>query len=282
MKRRTFIQSGSLTVAGLALYPSVANALSGSAARKIGIQLYTLRDVLFKDAKGVLKSVAEIGFTELETFGYRDGKIFGMPFFEYVAYVDSLGLKTVSGHYGIDLVRGNWEQVVSDAKSAGQEYAVVPYLPKEQRTEEGYKQACADINKAGETCKQYGIKMGYHNHDFEFEPVNGEPALDLMMRELSADVSIEMDLYWIIAAGKRPQEYFAKYPGRFEQWHVKDMDKVDPKRNASIGKGSIDYKALFALASQAGMKHFYVEHDNHSIPSLDSVREGYTYLNSIL
>jgi sugar phosphate isomerase/epimerase len=278
MNRRTFVQTGAAAAAGAALLPSMA----WGTGRKIGIQLYTLRDSITKDPHGVLKSVADIGFTDLETFGYREGKIFGMEFPEYGKYVGDLGMRTVSGHYGIGQVRAGWERALSDAREIGQEYVVVPSLPSDERTEDGYKKACADLNKGAELCKQYGLRMGYHNHDFEFKEVSGEPAFDLMLRELSPDVSIELDLFWIIYAGKRPEDYFAKYPGRFEQWHVKDMDKLDSKRNTPVGKGAIDYKALFAQAKLSGMRYFYLEHDNHSGVPLEGVKEGYAFLASFV
>jgi sugar phosphate isomerase/epimerase len=91
-----------------------------------------------------------------------------------------------------------------------------------------------------------------------------------------------MDIFWVINAGQDPLKYFEKYPGRFEQWHVKDMDKNDRKRNVNVGNGSIDWKGIFAKAKQAGMKHFYVEHDTFPGAPIDSVEADIKYLNTIL
>lgn len=251
--------------------PSLLEACSNE--KKIGIQLYTLKDVINKDPKGVLKQVADFGYKELETYGYKDGMIYGMTIDDFGKYVNDLGMKVVSGHYGLDIVRGDWERAVEDAKKLGQEYVVLPWLPEEDRNLETVKAVCADLNKAGEISKKYGIVTGYHNHDFEFKEVDGKLLYDIMLEELDPKlVSMEMDLYWVIYAGQDPLAYFEKYPGRFEQWHVKDRDKEVPTRNTEVGRGFIDFKPIFAKAKQSGMKHFYVEQEYFSGSPVDSAK----------
>jgi sugar phosphate isomerase/epimerase len=270
MKRRTFIQSASAAATLLSI-PSWASEM---AAKKIGIQLYTLKDVIDQDPKGILKKLASFGYKELETFGYRDGKLFGLSNAEFGKEVKSLGMQVVSGHFGIDLVRADsWEKTVEDAKALGQKNIVVPWLAEPERTPDKIKAVCEDINKAAEVTKKYGIRMGYHNHDFEFKEVNGEPLFDMMLRELDPKlVDIEMDIYWVVFAGHDPLAYFAKYPGRFTQWHVKDMDKETRNKNTEVGNGAIDWKPIFAKAKQSGMKHFYVEQESFTMPSIDSAK----------
>ncbi len=259
-------------MAGMLAVPALAE--TAAKKRKIGIQLYTLKDVINNDPKGILKQLASFGYTELETFGYQDGKLFGLTVAEYGNEVKALGMQTVSGHFGIDLVRNDWERTVADAKALGQSYACVPWLPEEDRSLDGIKAVCEAINKAAEVCKKYGIKMGYHNHDFEFKDAgNGKLLYDVMLEELDPKlVSMEMDLYWVIYAGQDPLAYFKKYPKRFEQWHVKDRDKQVPDRNTEVGSGSIDFKAIFAQAKLSGMKHFYVEQEYFARPSIESAR----------
>jgi sugar phosphate isomerase/epimerase len=270
MRRRKFIQSSAAAVAGMIAIPSLAEA---AADRKIGIQLYTLKDVIEDDPKGILKQLASFGYTELETYGYKDGKLYGLSNAEFGKEVKSLGMQTISGHFGIDLLRNDWERTVADAKVLGQSYMVVPWLPEPDRTEDGIKAVCETINKASETCKKYGMRMGYHNHDFEFKESGGKLLYDVLLSELDPKlVSMEMDLYWIISAGYDPLKYFAKYPGRFEQWHIKDMDKEVPTRNTEVGRGSIDFKSIFAKAKLAGMKHFYVEQEYFAGRSIDSAK----------
>ncbi len=292
MKRRQFIQITTAASAA-ALIPSFAFA---SPKRKIGIQLYTLKDVIFKDVEGTLKQVAGFGYQELELFGYNDGKVFGKPVSEFAKMVSDLGMKITSGHYSTGLVApadrpaivgtlsNGWEKAVNDAKTLGQEYMLVAYLQKDERkTIDDYKKVCELINKNAEVCSKYGIRIGYHNHDFEFEPIDGQVPYEIMMKELDAkSVSMELDLFWTIYANRDPLKLFAQYPGRFEQWHVKDMRKDDRKLNADVGTGSIDFKAIFEKAKESGMKHFYIEHDNCPVSSIESAKADAQNIKSII
>ncbi|NOT73290.1 MAG: sugar phosphate isomerase/epimerase [Cyclobacteriaceae bacterium] len=289
MKRRDFIQTSALAIAGSAI---VFPALSAATPKlPVGIQLYTLRDVIMKDPKGVVKMLADLGYKDLETYGYGDGKLFGMPSKEFSDYVKSLGMRITSGHYGLGKagvgpmgsIRNGWESAVVDAKEAGQEYMVLAYLTKEERASmDSYKGICDEVNKAAEVCKKYGVRMNYHNHDFEFEKFDGEVAYDMMLKRLDPKlVDMELDLYWTIFAGVNPVDLFAKHPGRFVQWHVKDMDKTDNKKNAISGTGSIDFKSLMKSAKQSGLKHWYMEYDNHPVSSTESVKESIGYLKTL-
>jgi len=284
MKRREFIQNSAFTIGGLIALPSFMQACAEQKSN-VGLQIYTLRSTIFNDPKGVLKQVADFGYKELETFAYGDGKIFGMDFKEFNNYVTGLGMKVSSGHYGLDLATGDkWEQAVSDAKSIGQEYMVVPYIQDtERKSIDDYKKICANLNKAGEICTKNGVRFGYHNHAFEFETLDGQIPFDVMLAELDPKhVGMEMDIYWVVRAGKDPLQYFEKYPGRFEQWHVKDMDKTDKDRNADVGTGAIDFKPIFAKAKQSGMKHFYVEQETYPGEPIDSVGASIRNLKAIL
>lgn len=282
MKRREFVQTAAFATVGMLSLPSFLAA--GKKKGKIGLQLYTLRDTIGKDPKGVLQKVASFGYKELETYGYADGQIFGMDFTEFNKYVKGLGMKVVSGHYGLDKIKGDiWQKAVDDAKKNGQNYMVVPYIADtERKSIDDYKKICADLNAAGEVCNKHGIRFGYHNHAFEFETLDGQIPFDVMLKELDPKkVSMEMDIFWVVNAGKDPVKYFTDYPGRFEQWHVKDMDKNDKNRNADIGTGSIDYKPIFAAAKLSGMKHWYVEQESYPGDPIDSVAASAKFLKSI-
>ena len=283
MKRRDFIQKSAFTVAGLMTLPALAEAKNRK--KSIGLQLYTLRDTIMKDPKGVLQKVASFGYKELETFAYSDGKIYGMPFSDFGKFVKDLGMKVTSGHYGLDMAKSDkWEQAVVDAKSIGQDFIVVPYLQENDRkTIDDYKKVCEALNKAGEVCNKNGIRFGYHNHAFEFETIDGQVPYDLMLKELDPKlVGMELDIYWVYRAGKDAIQMFEQYPKRFEQWHVKDMDKSNKDRNADVGTGSIDYKAIFAKAKQSGMKHFYIEQESYPGEPINSVEASIKNLKTIL
>ena len=283
MKRREFIWASAVTAAGVFSMAALANA--AKIRGQLGLQLYTLRDSIFKDPKDVLEKVAGFGYEELETFSYRDGKIYGMAFSDFGKFTKDLGMRVVSGHYGLDQAKSNsWEAAVSDAKAIGQEYMIVPYLvDTDRKTISDYKKICEQLNKAGEACRKQGIRFGYHNHAFEFETLEGQRPFDVMLAELDPKyVGIEMDIYWVVRGGADPIQYIANYPKRFEQWHVKDMDKNNQDRNADVGTGSIDYKSLFARANRSGMKHWYVEQESYPGDPMESVGASAKYLKSLL
>jgi sugar phosphate isomerase/epimerase len=283
MKRREFVQKSAFSVAALVSLPTFMQAAKPKSS--IGLQLYTLRDTIMKDPKGVLQKVAGFGYKELETFAYGDGKIFGMPFSEFGKFTKDLGMTVCSGHYPLDQAKGDtWEKSVTDAKSIGQEYIIVPYLQESDRkTIDDYKKVCEALNKAGEVCNKNGVRFGYHNHAFEFESLEGQVPYEVMMKELDPKlVGMELDIYWVYRAGKDALQMFQQYPGRFEQWHVKDMDKTNKDKNADVGTGSIDWKSIFAQAKQSGMKHFYVEQESYPGEPIDSVAASIKNLKAIL
>jgi sugar phosphate isomerase/epimerase len=282
MDRRKFIQTSSIAAAGLLTLPSFLTEAKKKSG--IGLQLYTLRDVIMTDVKGVLTSVAAMGYTEAETYGYKDGKLFGMPVAEFGSFMKSIGMKTVSGHYGIDMTTNGWDKSCEDAKALGQSYVVVPWMDKQYYSSlDVLKKTCDTLNKAGEVAKKYGLQMGYHNHAFEFEKVEGKIVFDTMLDQLDPKlVTWEMDIYWVVRAGYDPAKYFEKYPGRFQLWHVKDMDKSNADRNADVGTGTIDFKNLFTKAKQSGLKKFFIEQETYPTTPMEGTKNSINYIKTIL
>jgi sugar phosphate isomerase/epimerase len=293
MNRRTFIERSALAAGGLA-FASLSSCSKPvpTVNKAIGIQLYTLRELFEKDVMGTLRLVADTGFTEVEAYGYDNGKIFGVAYADFAAEVKRLGMKVVSGHYGTGQSTpekagtpvNEWERSVKDAKAAGQEYTTIAWLDDTERNSlDALKRTCEILNKAGEISKQYGIRMAYHNHAFEFEKVEGQVIYDVMLKELDPlYVAMEMDIYWVVFGGQDPLAYFKNHPGRFELWHVKDMDKADRTKNSDVGSGTIDFKPIFAAASEAGMKHFFLEQEYFTGSPVKSIARGYSYLKGIL
>ena len=267
----------------LALTAPLASQIDvfGKAPKNIGLQLYTLRDQLPKDLEGTLKKVAELGYTEVETFGYSDGKFFGKSAKDFRALLSSLGLKAVSGHYltGNTMpamkgtLKNNWEAAVADAAELGQKYMMCAFLfPDERKTADEYKRHAALFNQAAETCKKHGIQFGYHNHDFEFKTVDGQIPYDILLKETDPKaVKMELDLYWVSFAGKDPVELFKQNPGRFPLWHMKDMEKSESRAFAEVGTGSIDFQRLLDNKKVAGLEHFFVEQDVCKRPPLEAI-----------
>lgn len=283
INRRNFIKTSAVAAAAVTFLPK-AFAFQGAYKNKVGLQLYSLRDTIFKDPKKVIADVASYGYKELETFGYGNGKLFGLTVKDYGDHVKSLGMKTVSGHYGLDMLLNGWDKSCEDAAALGQSYVVVPWMSKESYSSLSVlKKTCETINKAAVTASKSGLKMGYHNHDFELGKVENQVILDVMLKELDPKlVSIELDLYWVVYAGADPLKYFAAYPGRFEQWHVKDMSKTDKSKNADIGTGAIDFKAIFAKAGQSGMQHFYIEQETYPVSPAESVKNSILNFNKTI
>jgi len=282
MKRREFVQTASFAAVGLLSLPSFLAV--GKARKGMGLALYAVREAISKDPKGVLQKVAGFGYKELETFSYNDGQIFGMNFTDFCKHAKSLGMQVTSGHYGLNQITGDtWLKAVDDAKKNGQQFMVMPYLVEsERKTIDDYKRICAALNAAGEVCNKNGIRFQYHNHAFEFDTVDGQIPFDVMLKELDhKKVGMELDLYWIVRAGHDPVKYFKAYPGYFEQWHIKDMDKADNTKNANVGNGSIDFKSLLTHAKLAGLKHWYVEYDTFPGDPIESVAESANYMKTL-
>jgi sugar phosphate isomerase/epimerase len=280
--RRDFLRQSSLLTAGFFINKEEWFA----EPKKIGLQLYTLRNEMEKDAKGTLAKVAAQGYKTVETYGYGNGKWFGMTAAELKSTLKKHGLTTPSGHTfpaSIFLQNGweeKWKPAVTDAKAVGQEFIVIPWLEEEYRTPvDNYKKIAAALNKAGEICKKTGIKVAYHNHDFELQPVGNTTGFDILLKETDPKlVFFEMDIYWVSKAGKDPLALFAKHPGRFAMWHVKDMDNTPKKFFTEVGNGVINYKKIFNYAKQSGMKYFFVEQDMCPGAPLDSTAKSIAYL----
>ena len=284
ISRKSFIKASAFAL----MTPMLSKLdLQVKSPSKIGLQLYTLRDAISKDLEGTLKKVAAIGYKEVETFGYSDGKFFGKTPGQFKALLKAYGLNPVSGHYGAGVenkttkgtLSNDWERAVNDAAELGQKYVICAYLtPNERKSIEDYKKYVDLFNKAGEVAKKVGLQFGYHNHDFEFQKLDGEIGYDYIAGKTDPKlVKLELDLYWVVKAGLDPVDLFKQYPGRFPLWHVKDMDKSD-KSFAEVGTGSVDFAKIFAARKLSGMTNFFVEQDVTKGPVFDAITTSYKNL----
>jgi sugar phosphate isomerase/epimerase len=160
----------------------------------------------------------------------------------------------------------------------------VPYIDQRLRkTADDFKALTNWINIGSQRVQAAGLKMGYHNHNFEFEEVGGEMLMDVLLKNTNSDlVDFEMDIYWVVRAGQDPLQWLDYYPGRFKLIHVKDMDKNDKDLNTEIGNGSIDYKQLLPAINQIGVKYFIVEQENYKIDPYVSIAQSNKYLRDVL
>jgi sugar phosphate isomerase/epimerase len=282
--RRTFLGQ----VAMSTLIPVVGRAAEHRIDR-LGLQLYTVRTEMAKDFSGTLAQVAAAGYQEVEFAGYfdQDPK-------KVRAVLERHKLTAPSAHVDYPTVQSKLDQAIEAAHAIGHKFLVNPWIDEEMRKQPDiWQRVAATFNKAGETCKNAGIQFAYHNHHFEFVPVNGVMPFDLLLKECDAHlVKMELDLCWITVAQKDPLTYFQRYPGRFPLVHVKGVKKV-PEGQApvpfdqaipnitDVGTNDvIDWKRIFAKSSEAGIQHYFVEHDQPPSP-FDSVRTSAAYLHQL-
>lgn len=256
----------------------------------VGLQLYTLRDYIGQDVKGVLTKVAKAGYREVETYGYsKENGFWGLPAKEFAAVLKANGLTTSSGHYEMNsfMRDGNAEALrsyIEAARVCGQTYIVVPHLDdKLRQTPDDFKALADKLNKAGEMCKAAGLKLAYHNHDFEFAPVGGTTLYNVLLSETQPSlVEFELDLYWVVRAGQDPIKLLDAHPKRFTMWHIKDMDRAQPEHNTEIGAGTIDFPKIFQHAKTAGLKHIFMEQEYFAMDAYQSITQSATYIKKKL
>ncbi|WP_428231736.1 sugar phosphate isomerase/epimerase family protein [Flavobacterium sp.] len=270
--RRNFIINTSLAATAVLALPSLAFTMD---KKEIGLQLYTLRDELLKNVRLTLEKVANAGFTTVETYGFSiKDQFWGLTATELKKILDANGLKTVSGHYNLgsflyDGKKAELIAAIEAAKVLKSEFLTIPWVDEPFRKNiQDYKKIAARLNEAAKISAASGLKLAYHNHDFEFQKHDGITGYEILLKETDKDlVSFELDLYWVVRSGNDPLKLFKENPGRFRMWHVKDMDKVNPALNTEIGAGSIDFKSIFKEAKQCGVKHFFVEQENNYNPA---------------
>lgn len=283
--RRNFIINTSLAATAVLASPSFAFTMK---KKEIGLQLYTLRDELPKDVKATLEKVAKAGYTTVETYGFSiKDQFWGLSAAELKEILDSNNLKAVSGHYNLGsfLYDGNLDEVkaaIQAAKTLKNEYLTIPWVDEPFRND--FHIIAARLNEAGKMCANEGLKLAYHNHDFEFKKKDGVTGYEILLNETDKNlVSFELDLYWVARSGNDSLQLFAANQGRFPMWHVKDMDKFNQALNTEIGAGLIDFKNIFKEAKQSGMKYFFVEQENNYSPNVfDSIKTSCNFISKEL
>ena len=177
-----------------------------------------------------------------------------------------------------------WKPLVADAKTVGQEYVTIPYLEDTYRkSADQYKTLAEKLNEAAKITKDAGLKLAYHNHDFEFKDLGGQSGFDILLKETDPKlVDFELDLFWAVKAGHNPVDLFKASPGRYAMWHVKDMDNSEKKTFTEVGNGTIDFKTIFANEKVSGMKYYFVEQDVCPGPPVESISKSIDYIRKNL
>ena len=245
-----------------------------------GLALYTVREDMGKDSQATLQAVAEVGYVNIEAAGYENGKFYNYTPQEFKALLRSLNLTPLSSHNS-SVSLDNADKMMADVKAAGFEYFVVPIPPmglfksdSKGMSMKGGAENLADIlNVLGKKANAAGLKLLYHNHDFEFmKDAKGEVVIDYLLEHCDSKfVNFQMDLYWVTKAGADPLAYFEKHPGRFKLWHVKDMDSEG--KFVPVGNGTIDFGRILEKKERSGMQSYFVEQDRtYKMQPLEAIK----------
>jgi sugar phosphate isomerase/epimerase len=281
MNRRLFLNrtlAGVLGTAWLEKSNPLASITTRSKLSKIGLQLYTVRRELERDFEGSINKVAALGFSEVEFAGY-----FNRTPQQVKSVLAQNNLAAPSVHILPAGLRSNLQQTIDAAKTIGHQYVVCAYLlPEERKSLDDYKKLIDLFNDAAGRLKKAGLQFCYHNHDFEFMAIDDKIPYDLILAGTDPQtVKMELDLYWIAKAGKDPLKYFSDYPGRFPLVHVKDMDATPKRFFTEVGRGTINFKEIFAASAKAGIKHYFVEQDETPGSPFESIKVSLDYLKQV-
>lgn len=276
MKRRDFL-GACITGLGAAFLDSksVPAARRGGMDRiKYGAQLYTARKLMAEDVPGTLAAIAALGYTEFEFAGY-----FGEKPVEIRKMLDGLGASAPSAHLSAEAFMRDFPRALDAASAIGHRYLVLPWWAEADRSLEGYKRLTELLNRSAEAASGHGIKVAYHNHDFEFADVGGVVPFDLLLAETQSNlVCFELDLYWCAVMSCSPRSLFEAHPGRFPLLHLKDRDSRG--NMTDVGAGELDFAAILAHSALAGVEHAYVERDDTDSP-LATFRSSIAHLASL-
>lgn len=246
---------------------------------KIGLQLYSIKEVLAQDFLGGLEKLAKMGYDGVEFAGY-----YNTPAKELKKALDSFGLKVAGSHVGVKLLKESIEDVIEYSLEIGNPYVICPALPPDMRSSaDDYKKTAELLNTYGEKCRKHNITFGYHNHDFEFNKYDGKFGLDILVENTQPEnLIIELDTFWVEYCDLKSVDFIQKYGKRCSLLHIKDMKSWDNKINTEIGKGVMDFKEITSLGKKLGVDWYTIEQEEFEIPMMQSVEEGLNYLRSIL
>lgn len=308
--RRQFLKKAGLAFAsGLALNTPGVFSLpvkTNSPIKEFGIQLWSVREEMTKNPKGVLKDLASYGYKQIESFGDGppEAMFWGMGSLNFKNYLNSIGLDLVSAHcdsdYTLNPKRSDeFKRLADDAAKINMKYLINPFMIQ-LKTIDAFKQAAEGFNKQGEICKQAGLKFAYHNHNYSFRKIGELFPQDVMMQNTDPSlVDFEIDIYWVVDAGQDPIYWLNKYPNRFRLCHIKDhyqdaitadlVKKEKPEEpelglnvSCDLGKGKIDFAKILKAASAAGVRYFLVEQERYDgTTSMESAKNNAEYMKRL-
>ena len=246
----------------------------------VALQLYTLREQMRDDFRGVVHAVAEMGYDGVQFAGYG-----GLSAAEMRGLLEQAGVQPAGTHTGLDVLENRLDEEIEYNLAIGNRWVICPSLPEARRRDAaGWRQVAASLNQIGERCAARGLLFGYHNHAFEFPEVpgaGGQRGIDILLGETDpALVFWEPDVYWVKKGGGDPAAMIRQYAGRVPITHLKDMTSDERQTFAEVGEGALDWPAILAASQEAGVEWHCVEQDRCDRPPLESVRLSLQHLRS--
>jgi sugar phosphate isomerase/epimerase len=297
--RRQFLGSLSMTLVGSSLALSSRTAFASPLGLSLGLQLYSVRDMLAKDYLGTLKQVSSLGYREVEAAGF-----FGHTPEQVKRAMSTAGLSLVSAHYSSHDLLSSFDENLAFAKALGLKYMICsfPGIKQSARlkdqsyatqvqsfTLEDYRWNAGNFNAWGRKVKAAGMQFGYHNHTMEFAPQDGVIPFDELVRLTDPElVTFEMDCGWVIVGGGDPVAYLERYPTRISMLHVKDFKAASkpatvivPPAAAELGHGTLDYLKVFKAARKGSLRHYFVEQEAYDMPPYEALRIDAQYMQKL-
>ncbi|ADW67424.1 sugar phosphate isomerase/epimerase family protein [Granulicella tundricola] len=285
--RRRFLQLSAATAAATAT-AAMPRAFAGPGQKiptlTYGVQLYMLRKQAATDLPGVFRAIHDAGFAQVELYpiAYRE------PAQHLRTLIADSGLQpSVSGHF--DYL--GLEAKLDYAHTLGLKYFVCPMIPKDQwETLAGFKKAADFFNKIGQGAKDRGMEFTFHNHCYEFKPLDGTTGWNVLMKETDpALVKLELDCYWLTQGGQNPMSILRDHKDRAVLLHLKDrianspvsFDMGTPQHFTELGKGNIDWPGILAQGYKQGIRYAFLDQDGTTIPIPESMKISADYLHSL-
>lgn len=286
LQRRDFLkQAGALTASAFALSQTDLFGAPAKTLKTFGVQLYSVRDDLPKDPKGVMTKLAGMGYKQFESYSGPKGFLWGMQPNEMKTFLADQGVKMVSTHFDYRSAAAKPDELkksIDMAAGAGLTYLLCPHIGP-QKTWDAWKKIADDFNRVGAEVSKAGLKFGYHNHDYSFKPLDGKLPQDFLLANTDPKhVMFELDMCWIEAAGQDAITHLKKYGNRYELCHVKDFKREGDKVvQQNLGEGIVDYKKILRVAMDNGMKYYIVEQEDYPQSPLASVAYDADYLKKL-
>lgn len=241
---------------------------------KTGLQLYSIKEISEKDFFNAIKLTADCGYDGIEFAGFFD-----TPAGELKKYMDENGLEACGSHTGISQLEEEFNGTVEYNLEIGNKYIVIPWIPEEMcSSQDAWLNTAEKMNLLNQKLKEKRMRLGYHNHAFEFKKFEGKYGYDILAENTDSDIILEIDTFWVAYPGENVLEYVTKYNDRLDLLHIKDIS--DGRESIEIGSGNIDFKPIVKAAYKTDW--FIVEQEHFNIPMEESIRISCEYLKGIL